>query len=176
MTGPNARASGVDFDLRKVFPYSGIDGYEFDVPVGEHGDVFDRYTVRMEEMRQSMGIVKQVLESMPAGDYRTEDRKVTPPPRKRINESMEALIHHFKLFTEGFRVPPGEVYQAIESPRGELGMYLVSKGGARPWRLHVRTPSFATVQALPVMMTDLIVPDVVATLASLDPVLGDVDR
>jgi NADH-quinone oxidoreductase subunit D len=176
VTGPNARASGVDFDLRKVFPYSGIDGYEFDVPVGEHGDVFDRYTVRMEEMRQSLGIVKQVLESMPAGDYRTEDRKVTPPPRKRINESMEALIHHFKLFTEGFRAPPGEVYQAIESPRGELGMYLVSKGGARPWRLHVRTPSFATVQALPVMMTDLIVPDVVATLASLDPVLGDVDR
>jgi NADH-quinone oxidoreductase subunit D len=176
VTGPNARASGVDFDLRKVFPYSGIDGYEFDVPVGEHGDVFDRYAVRMEEMRQSLGIVKQVLESMPTGDYRTEDRKVTPPPRKRINESMEALIHHFKLFTEGFRVPPGEVYQAIESPRGELGMYLVSKGGARPWRLHVRTPSFATVQALPVMMTDLIVPDVVATLASLDPVLGDVDR
>lgn len=176
VTGPNARASGVDFDLRKVFPYSGIDGYEFDVPVGEHGDVFDRYMVRMEEMRQSLGIVKQVLESMPAGDYRTEDRKVTPPPRKRINESMEALIHHFKLFTEGFRAPPGEVYQAIESPRGELGMYLVSKGGARPWRLHVRTPSFATVQALPVMMTDLIVPDVVATLASLDPVLGDVDR
>jgi len=176
VTGPNARAAGVDFDLRKVFPYSGIDAYEFDVPVGSHGDVFDRYMVRMEEMRQSLGIVKQVLESMPAGDYRTEDRKVTPPPRQRINESMEALIHHFKLFTEGFKVPPGEVYQAVESPRGELGMYLVSKGGPRPWRLHVRAPSFATVQALPVMMADLIVPDVVATLASLDPVLGDVDR
>ena len=175
-TGPIARAAGVNFDLRKAFPYSGIEQYEFDVPLGKHGDVFDRYLVRTEEIRQSIRIVEQVLETMPAGDYRTDDRKVTPPPRKRIDESMEALIHHFKLFTEGFKVPVGEVYQAVESPRGELGMYLVSNGTAKPWRLHVRTPSFATVQALPVMLTDLIVADVIATLASLDPVLGDVDR
>ncbi|MGB5565993.1 MAG: NADH dehydrogenase (quinone) subunit D [Acidimicrobiia bacterium] len=176
VTGPIARAAGVNFDLRKAFPYSGIEQYEFDVPLGKHGDVFDRYLVRMEEIRQSFRIVEQVMETMPAGDYRTDDRKITPPPRKRIDESMEALIHHFKLFTEGFKAPVGEVYQAVESPRGELGMYLVSKGGAKPWRLHVRTPSFATVQSLPVMMTDLIVADVIATLASLDPVLGDVDR
>ena len=123
-----------------------------------------------------MRIVAQILDKMPKGDYRIQDKKVTPPPRARIDESMEALIHHFKLFTEGFKVPAGEVYQAVESPRGELGMYLVAKGGSKPWRLHVRTPSFATVQALPVMMTDLIIPDVIATLASLDPVLGDVDR
>jgi NADH-quinone oxidoreductase subunit D len=176
VTGPVARASGVNFDLRKAFPYSGIEQYEFDVPLGKHGDTLDRYLVRMEEMRQSLHIVQQVLETMPPGDYRTDDRKVTPPPRKRIDESMEALIHHFKHFTEGFKAPAGEVYQAVESPRGELGMHLVSKGGSKPWRLHVRTPSFATVQALPVMMTDQIVPDVIATLASLDPVLGDVDR
>ena len=175
-TGPIARAAGVNFDIRKAFPYSGIEQYEFDVPLGKYGDTHDRYLVRMEEMRQSMRIVEQILETMPPGDYRTDDRKVTPPPRKRIDESMEALIHHFKLFTEGFKVPAGEVYQAVESPRGELGMYLVAKGGSKPWRLHVRTPSFATVQALPVMMTDLIIPDVIATLASLDPVLGDVDR
>ncbi len=175
-TGPIARAAGVNFDIRKAFPYSGIEQYEFDVPLGKHGDVFDRYLVRTEEIRQSIRIVEQVLETMPAGDYRTDDRKVTPPPRKRIDESMEALIHHFKLFTEGFKVPVGEAYQAVESPRGELGMYLVSNGTAKPWRLHVRTPSFATVQALPVMLTDLIVADVIATLASLDPVLGDVDR
>ena len=176
VTGPAARAAGVDFDLRKAFPYCGIEQYDFDVPVGRYGDVFDRYRVRMAEMEQSLRIVEQVVETMPGGDHRTPDRKVTPPPRQRIDESMEALIHHFKLFTEGFKAPPGEVYQAVESPRGELGMYLVSKGGAKPWRLHVRAPSFAIVQALPVMMTDLIVADVIATLASLDPVLGDVDR
>jgi NADH-quinone oxidoreductase subunit D len=117
-----------------------------------------------------------VLETIPRGDYRTDDRKVTPPPRMRIDESMEALIHHFKLFTEGFRVPEGEVYRAVEGPRGELGVYLVSKGGPRPWRIHVRAPSFAAVQAFPVMMTDSLVADIVATLASVDPVLGDVDR
>lgn len=176
VTGPIARASGIDHDLRKVFPYSGIEQYDFDIPIAKHGDVYDRYIVRMEEMRQSLRIVSQVLNTMPAGDYRTEDRKVTPPPRKRIDESMEALIHHFKLFTEGFRVPAGEAYQSVESPRGHLGVYLVSQGGARPWRLHVRAPSFAAVQAMPVMMTDTLIADLVATLASTDPVLGDVDR
>ncbi len=176
VTGPTARASGVDWDVRKVFPYSGIEQYEFDVPLGKHGDVFDRYMVRVLEVFESLRIVRQVMETMPAGDYRTEDRKVTPPPRKRIDESMEALIHHFKIFTEGFKVPAGEVYQAVESARGELGVYIVSEGGAKPWRVHVRAPSFAHVQALPVMMTDSLVADTIATLASTDPVLGDVDR
>ena len=174
--GPIARAAGLDWDLRKAFPYSGIEQYEFDVPTGSHGDVWDRYLVRIEEMRQSLRIVSQVLDTMPTGDFRTEDRKVTPPPRKRINESMEALIHHFKIFTEGFKVSPGEAWQSVESPRGELGMYLVSTGEATPWRLHVRAPSFAAVQALPVMLTDSLVADMIATLASTDPVLGDVDR
>ena len=176
VTGPTLRSTGVSWDLRKVEPYCGIDTYDFDVPVGEHGDVFDRYILRVQEITESFRIVSQALERMPAGDYRTEDRKVTPPPRKRIDESMEALIHHFKIFTEGFKVPAGETYRAVESPRGELGVYIVSNGGAKPWRIHVRAPSFAHVQALPVMMTDSLVADVIATLASIDPVLGDVDR
>jgi NADH-quinone oxidoreductase subunit D len=176
ITGPLLRASGVEWDIRKAFPYSGIERYEFDVPIAEHGDVYDRYLVRLEEVRQSLRIVRQAADSMPSGDYRTEDRKVTPPPRARLDQSMEALIHHFKLFTEGFKVPPGEVYQAVESPRGELGMYLVSDGSAKPWRLHVRAPSFAGVQALPTMLADSLIADTVATLASLDPVMGDVDR
>ncbi len=176
ITGPMARASGIDWDLRKAAPYCGIDQYEFDVPLGIHGDVHSRYTVRMEEMRQSLRIVEQVTEQMPAGDYRTDDRKVTPPPRARIDESMEALIHHFKLFTEGIRVPEGTAYQSVEGPRGEIGCLLVSKGGARPWRMHWRAPSFAAVQALPVMMADSLLADVVSTIASIDPVLGDVDR
>ncbi len=176
VTGANARASGVAWDLRKAFPYSGIEEYDFEVPTGTHGDVYDRYLVRMAEMRQSLSIVGQAAERMPKGDYRTDDRKVTPPPRARLDQSMEALIHHFKIFTEGFKVPEGEAYQAVESPRGELGMYLVSSGGSKPWRLHVRAPSFANVQALPVMLADSLIADTIATLASLDPVLGDVDR
>lgn len=176
ITGPTLRAAGVAWDLRKNFPYSGIEQYEFEVPVGQNGDVYDRYQVRMAEIHESLGIVAQVLETMPKGDYRTDDRKVTPPPRQRIDESMEALIHHFKIFTEGFRVPPGEIYQAIESPRGELGCYIVSDGGGKPWRMHTRAPSFANLQALPIMMADSLVADTVATIASLDPVMGDVDR
>ncbi len=176
ITGPVLRASGVSWDLRKSQPYSGIDQYEFAVPVGENGDVYDRYLVRLEEMKQSLSIAGQALESMPAGDYRSEDLKVTPPPRKRIDESMEALIHHFKIFTEGFKVPPGEHYQAVESPRGELGHYLVSNGEAKPWRLHVRAPSFAAVQGLPMMMGDQLIADTIAIIASIDPVMGDVDR
>jgi NADH-quinone oxidoreductase subunit D len=176
VTGANARAAGVNWDVRKAFPYSGIEEYDFEVPLGKHGDVYDRYLVRIAEMRESLKIVAQAAERMPKGDYRTDDRKVTPPPRARIDQSMEALIHHFKIFTEGFKAPEGEVYQAVESPRGELGMYLVSSGGAKPWRLHVRAPSFANVQALPVMLADSLIADTIATLASLDPVLGDVDR
>jgi NADH-quinone oxidoreductase subunit D len=176
ITGPALRAAGVDWDLRKAFPYSGIEQYEFDVPVGEHGDVYDRYRVRVDEIHESLKIVEQVMDSMPKGDYRVDDRKVTPPPRARIDESMEALIHHFKLFTEGFKVPPGETYVAIESPRGELGCYLVSDGQAKPYRMHTRAPSFANLQALPIAMGDSLMADTVATIASMDPVMGDVDR
>ena len=176
VTGPILRATGVAWDLRRAFPYSGIEQYEFDIPVGSGGDVYDRYRVRIEEMKQSLRLVEQVAATLPAGDYRSDDLKVTPPPRARLDQSMEALIHHFKLFTEGFLVPPGEVYQAVESPRGELGMYLVSRGGPKPWRLHVRGPSFANVQALPVMLADSLIADTVATVASIDPILGDVDR
>ena len=176
VTGPILRAAGIGWDLRKAFPYSGIEQYEFEVPTGQHGDVYDRYLVRMEEIRQSLEIVRQVADRMPSGDYRTDDRKITPPPRGRIDQSMEALIHHFKIFTEGFRVPAGETYTAVESPRGELGMHMVSTGGAKPWRLHVRAPSFANVQALPVMLSGSLIADTIASLASVDPVLGDVDR
>jgi len=176
ITGPTLRSTGVDWDIRKAFPYSGIEQYEFEVPLGEHGDVYDRYRIRVEEIKQSLGIVEQVMDTMPKGDYRVDDRKVTPPPRARIDESMEALIHHFKLFTEGYKVPAGETYIAVESPRGELGCYLVSDGGARPYRMHTRAPSFSNLQALPIAMADSLMADTVATIASLDPVMGDVDR
>lgn len=176
ITGPTLRATGSQWDLRKSQPYSGIEQYEFDVVSGTHGDVYDRYRVRIGEMYQSLRIVEQVANSMPAGDYTTEDRKISPPPRSRIDESMEALIHHFKIYTEGYKVPEGEVYVAIESPRGELGCYIVSDGGAKPLRMHTRAPSFANLQALPIMMADSLVADTIASIASLDPVMGDVDR
>jgi NADH-quinone oxidoreductase subunit D len=176
VTGPVARASGVNWDLRKAQPYCSMEQYEFDIPLGKHGDAFDRYKVRIDEIRESLRIAGQILETIPSGDYRTPDPKVTPPPRARIDESMEALIHHFKLFTEGINVPPGVAFQAVEGPRGELGCHIVSKGGSRPWRMRWRAPSFAAVQALPSMITDSMVADVIAALASSDPVLGDVDR
>jgi len=176
ITGPTLRATGSDWDLRKSQPYSGIEQYDFDVISGTNCDVYDRYRVRIGEMLESLRIVEQVANSMPGGDYMTDDRKVAPPPRRRINESMEALIHHFKIYTEGFRVPEGEVYVAVESPRGELGCYIVSDGGSTPLRMHTRAPSFANLQALPVMMADSLIADAVASIASLDPVMGDVDR
>jgi len=176
ITGPTLRSTGYDWDLRKTQPYSGIEQYEFDVVTGANGDAYDRYRVRMDEIAQSVRIVEQVANAMPNGDYKTDDRKVVPPPRKRIDESMEALIHHFKIYTEGFKVPEGEVYVAVESPRGEIGCYLVSDGGAKPMRMHIRAPSFANLQALPIMMADSLLADTVATIASLDPVMGDVDR
>jgi NADH-quinone oxidoreductase subunit D len=176
ITGPTLRAAGVPWDIRKAFPYSGIEQYEFDIAVGEHGDVYDRYRVRMDEIAESIRIVRQVVETMPKGDYRVDDRKITPPPRARIDESMEALIHHFKIFTEGFKVPPGETYVAVESPRGELACYIVSNGEGKPWKMHTRAPSFYNLQSLPIMMADSLVADTVASIASLDPVMGDVDR
>ncbi|MDH3308207.1 MAG: NADH dehydrogenase (quinone) subunit D [Acidimicrobiia bacterium] len=176
ITGPTLRSAGVAHDLRKSAPYSGIEQYDFDVVVGERGDSYDRYRVKVHEIEQSLRIVRQVANAMPVGDYKTDDRKVTPPPRKRIDESMEALIHHFKIYTEGFKVPEGEVYVAIESPRGELGCYIVSDGGAKPLRMHTRAPSFANLQAVPIMLADSLVADTIAALASLDPVMGDVDR
>jgi NADH-quinone oxidoreductase subunit D len=144
--------------------------------VGSFGDVFDRYAIRLNEIRESIRIVHQVVDKLPRGHYRSPDTKVTPPPRGRIDESMEALIHHFKLFTEGFKVPPGEVYVAIESPRGELGCYLVSDGGPKPYRLHIRGPSFVNLQTLPVMMRGGLIADAVAIISSVDPVMGEVDR
>ena len=175
-SGPILRASGVPWDLRRTMPYLRYDEVEFDVIVGTQGDAFDRYAVRLNEMRESIRIVRQIVEKMPAGDYRVQDKKVTPPPRARIDESMEALIHHFKLFTEGFKVPTGEVYVAVESPRGELGCYLVSDGGPKPYRMHIRGPSFANLQCLPAMLKGGFVADAVAIISSLDPVMGDVDR
>ena len=176
ITGPTLRSTGVEWDIRKAFPYSGIEQYEFEVAVGENGDVYDRYRIRMDEIAESLKIIEQVMDTIPKGDYRVDDRKVTPPPRARIDESMEALIHHFKLFTEGYKVPAGETYVAVESPRGELGCYLVSDGGANPYRMHTRAPSFYNLQALPIAMADSLMADTVATIASLDPVMGDVDR
>ncbi len=175
-TGPVLRSTGVDWDIRRGLPYLRYADVEFDVIVGTFGDAFDRYAIRLNEVRESMRIVRQVLDHMPPGDYRIQDKKVTPPPRARIDESMEALIHHFKIFTEGFKVPEGEVYVAVESPRGELGCYIASDGGARPYRMHMRAPSFVNIQCLPHMMRGGLVADAVANISSVDPVLGDVDR
>ena len=175
-TGPILRSTGVPWDLRRAMPYLAYDQVDFDVIVGTYGDNFDRYSIRLNEIRESIRIVRQVLERMPPGDYRVQDRKVTPPPRARIDESMEALIHHFKVFTEGFRVPEGEVYVAIESPRGELGCYLVSDGTSKPYRMHIRGPSFVNLQTVPVLLRGGIIADAVAVVSSVDPVMGEVDR
>jgi len=175
-SGPILRSTGVAWDLRRDQPYLHYEKMEFDVIVGSYGDAFDRYAIRINEIRESMRIVYQILDNMPQGDYRIQNKKVTPPPRARINESMEALIHHFKIFTEGFKVPEGEVYVAIESPRGEIGCYIVSDGGPKPYRIHIRAPSFVNIQALPHMMRGGLVADAVAVISSIDPVLGEVDR
>ncbi len=175
-TGPILRSTGVAWDLRRDMPYLHYDEVEFDVIVGQYGDAYDRYSIRLNEIRESMRIVYQVLDCMPSGDFRIQNKKVTPPPRARIDESMEALIHHFKIFTEGFKVPEGEVYVAIESPRGEIGCYIVSDGSSNPYRMHVRAPSFVNVQTMPHMMRGGLVADAVAVISSVDPVLGEVDR
>ncbi|OYV65202.1 MAG: NADH-quinone oxidoreductase subunit D [Actinobacteria bacterium 21-64-8] len=176
VTGPLLRSTGVPWDLRRTMPYLRYDEVDFDVIVGTYGDNFDRYAIRLNEIRESVRIVRQCVEKMPRGDYRSQDPKVTPPPRARIGESMEALIHHFKLFTEGFAVPAGEVYSAIESPRGELGCYLVSDGGAKPYRLHVRAPSFVNLQAVPLLMRGGSVSDAITVISTVDPIMGEVDR
>ncbi|MHB8380164.1 MAG: NADH-quinone oxidoreductase subunit D [Acidimicrobiales bacterium] len=176
VTGPLLRSTGVAWDLRRAMPYLAYEKVDFDVIVGTFGDNFDRYAIRLNEIRESVRIVRQCVEMMPKGDYRSQDPKVTPPPRARIDESMEALIHHFKLFTEGFHVPAGEVYSAIESPRGELGCYLVADGGPKPYRIHVRAPSFVNMQAVPLLMRGGSVSDAITVISSVDPIMGEVDR
>ena len=176
VTGPILRSTGYSWDLRRHMPYLDYDLLDFDVICGSYGDSFDRYAIRLNEIRESIRLVRQILEGMPTGDYRVQDKKVTPPPRGRIDESMEALIHHFKIFTEGFKVPAGEVYAAVESPRGELGCYIVADGGPKPLRMHIRAPSFVNLQALPYLLEDRLVADAVAIISSVDPIMGEVDR
>jgi NADH-quinone oxidoreductase subunit D len=179
LTGANLRATGASYDVRKALPYSGYETYQFDVPVGKKGDTYDRYKVRMAELRESVKIARQAWERLGAmgpGPYTTADRKVSPPPKSEITHSMESLIHHFKLWTEGFKPPRGDAYMSVESPRGVLGCYVVSDGGPRPWRVHFRAPSFVNLQSLAHMAKGSMVADLVALTASLDPVLGDVDR
>jgi len=176
ITGPILRSTGVPWDLRRTTPYMFYDQVEFDVVVGQYGDTFDRYAIRLNEIRESIKIVHQIVDAMPKGDYRVQDKKVTPPPRARIDESMEALIHHFKIFTEGFKVPEGEVYVAVESPRGELGCYIVSDGSAKPYRMHIRGPSFINLQCLPHMIRGGLIADAVAVISTVDPIMGEVDR
>jgi NADH-quinone oxidoreductase subunit D len=176
VTGPLLRATGHPWDLRKAMPYSSYEAFEFDVPIGLHGDNYDRFKVRIEEMRESVKIVEQALDGLPEGPWITDNRKVALPPRHELATSMEALIHHFKLVTEGFRVPPGEAYVAIESPRGELGCFVVADGSAKPARVHVRDPSFVNLQSLPEMAKDSLIADFIACVAMLDPILGGIDR
>jgi len=176
VTGPMLRASGVAHDLRKAQPYSGYEQYDFDIPIKTGGDTYDRYLVRMEEMRQSLRIVQQALDKLPYGPVRSNNRKFVPPPRSELGVSMEALIHHFKLWTDGFDVPEGGVYVAVESPRGELGVYLEGNGGPMPHRVYWRTPSFVNLQVLPLLSKGHLVADLVALIGTVDIVLGDVDR
>jgi NADH-quinone oxidoreductase subunit D len=176
VTGPLLRASGNPWDLRKAAPYSCYDHFDFKIPVGTVGDNYDRFRVRMAEMKESVRIIDQALDGLPEGPYITEDRKYALPPRHELATSMEALIHHFKLVTEGFRVPPGEAYYPIESPRGELGCFVRSDGSAKPARVHMRDPSFVNLQSLKAMCEDVYIADFIATLAMMDPILGGIDR
>ena len=179
VTGPVLRAAGVKWDLRKSMPYAGYDQYDFEVPVGEHGDAFDRYLVRLEEMRQAVRICRQAivkLREIGPGDYRLRDYKYVLPPKEDVKTSMEALIHHFKIVAHGFFPPVGEAYQAIEAPKGELGFYFISDGTPRPWRMKVRSPSFTNLQALDTMARGGLVADVITAIGTLDIVLGEVDR
>jgi NADH-quinone oxidoreductase subunit D len=176
LTGPNARGSGVNWDIRKAMPYSGYEQYDFDVPVATDGDVYARYRCRVLEMHESMRIIRQALDRVPQGPINIDDRKIVPPPRAELGRSMEAVIHHFKLWTEGFSAPAGYVYQSIESPRGELGCYLRGNGTNKPARVHFRTPSFVSLAALPLMSKNVFIADLVSIIGSIDIVLGDIDR
>ena len=175
-TGPNLRASGVPWDLRRAQPYDVYDELDFEIPVGKHGDCYERYLIRMYEMRESVKIMKQCIEQMPAGPVKVTDGKFAPPPREEMKRSMEALIHHFKLYTEGYRVPEGETYAAVEAPKGEFAVYLVSDGTNRPYRCKIRAPGFAHLQAMDVMSKGHMLADVVANIGSLDIVFGEIDR
>jgi NADH-quinone oxidoreductase subunit D len=175
-TGPTLRASGVDVDLRRDAPYSGYENFKFNVPTSTVGDVYARYLVRVQELRESQKIVKQALEGLPDGSVKADAPKVVLPDREKMKTEMEALIYHFKIVTEGFTVPAGEVYQAVESPRGEMGYYVVSDGTAKPYRVHMRSPSFANLQSLTKMCEGRLIADVVAAIGSIDIVLGDCDR
>jgi NADH-quinone oxidoreductase subunit D len=176
VTGPVLRATGLAWDVRKVWPYSGYQDFDFDIPTGTQSDVYDRYLVRMEEMRQSLRIVEQALARLPEGAFRIEDYKIVLPPRHRLDVSMESLIHHFLVATQGFPVPEGEAYVSVEGARGETGFYIVSDGSPRPYRMHMRSSSFSTLQSLPVMARGHLVADVVAILGSIDFIMGEVDR
>ncbi len=176
ITGPALRAAGVDLDLRKARPYSGYEHFDFNVPVGTNGDAYDRYLVRLREMRESVRIIEQCLDGMPEGSHIADNRKVVLPPRGELATSMEALIHHFKLVTEGFTVPEGEAYSAVECPRGELGCYVVADGGPKPVRVHMRDPSFVNLQALRPMSKNAYLADLIVMIGSMDNVMGGVDR
>ena len=176
VTGPVLRASGVNYDVRKAFPYCGYEQYDFEVPVGKNGDCYDRYRVRVAEMRQSLRILQQAVDSLPGGPWLTSDRKVALPPRSELSKSMEAVIHQFRLVSEGFKGPVGDVYAFVESPRGELGFYLVSDGTNKPYRMKVRPPSFCNLQSLRKLVQGVLVADVIAIMGSLDFILGDCDR
>jgi len=175
-TGPTLRGSGVDIDLRRDAPYTGYENFQFKVPLGKEGDVFDRYMCRVQELRESIGIVKQALDGMPEGPIKADAPKVVLPDREKMKTQMEALIYHFKIITEGFSVPAGEVYQAVESPRGEMGYYIVSDGTAKPYRVHMRSACLANLQTLPIMCEGRLIADVVAAIGSIDIVLGEIDR
>ncbi|RDD62160.1 NADH-quinone oxidoreductase subunit D [Ferruginivarius sediminum] len=175
-TGPMIRSTGLPWDLRKAQPYEVYDEMDFDIPVGRNGDCFDRYLVRMEEMRQSLRIMQQCLDKMPEGPVRVDDQKVMPPKRAEMKRSMEALIHHFKLYTEGYHVPPGETYAAVEAPKGEFGVYLVADGSNRPYKCHIRAPGFAHLQGMDYMCKGHMLADSVAILGSMDIVFGEIDR
>ncbi|HTY70122.1 MAG TPA: NADH-quinone oxidoreductase subunit D [Alphaproteobacteria bacterium] len=175
-SGPMLRGSGMAWDLRKAQPYDVYDKMDFDIPIGKNGDCFDRYLVRVEEMRQSLKIIRQALAQMPGGPVRVNDRKVAPPPRAEMKRSMEALIHHFKLYTEGYHVPPGETYTVVEAPKGEFGVYLVADGTNRPYRCKIRAPGFAFLQAMDFMAKGHMLADVVAIIGSMDIVFGEIDR
>jgi NADH-quinone oxidoreductase subunit D len=176
LSGPTARGSGIDWDLRRDMPYSGYENFKFKVPVATEGDVYARYIVRVAELRESISIVKQALEGLPEGSIKADAPKVVLPDREKMKTQMESLIYHFKIVTEGFTVPPGEVYQGVESPRGEMGYFVTSDGTAKPYRVHMRSPSFANLNAIPVMCEGGLLADVVAAIGSIDIVLGDVDR